>query len=59
VARAILALANAPAGTRPLRTTVPADAATDAINGFTAPIQANVLEAFGLGELLPQAAVVR
>jgi NAD(P)-dependent dehydrogenase (short-subunit alcohol dehydrogenase family) len=55
VARAIVALANAPAGTRPLRTTVPADPATDAINAATAPVQAQVIEALGLGDLLPKA----
>ncbi|MBV8748966.1 MAG: SDR family oxidoreductase [Candidatus Eremiobacteraeota bacterium] len=54
VARAILALANAPAGTRPLRTTVPADEATDAINATAASIQRAVLEHFGLGVLLPK-----
>jgi NAD(P)-dependent dehydrogenase (short-subunit alcohol dehydrogenase family) len=58
VARAIVALANAPAGTRPLRTTVPADEATDAINASTAAIQAKVIEAFGLGDLVRTAARV-
>jgi NAD(P)-dependent dehydrogenase (short-subunit alcohol dehydrogenase family) len=51
VARAIVALANAPAGSRPLRTTVPADDATDAINAAIAPIQTEIIEAFGLGDL--------
>ena len=55
VARAILRLANAEAGTRPLRTTVPADDATDAINAAIAPIQAGMLRTFGLEELLPKA----
>ena len=54
VARAILALANAPAGMRPLRTTVPADQATDMINAATAPVQRAVIEHFGLGVLLPK-----
>jgi NAD(P)-dependent dehydrogenase (short-subunit alcohol dehydrogenase family) len=55
VARAIVALAEAPAGSRPLRTTVPADAATDAINGAIAPVQTELLKAFGFGGLLPKA----
>jgi NAD(P)-dependent dehydrogenase (short-subunit alcohol dehydrogenase family) len=54
VARAILALAEAPAGTRALRTTVPPDAATDAINGAVAPVQTELLKAFGFGDLLPK-----
>lgn len=57
VARAVVALANAPAGTRPLRTTVPADEATDAINAAVEPIQTGLIEAIGLGDLLPKAAV--
>jgi NAD(P)-dependent dehydrogenase (short-subunit alcohol dehydrogenase family) len=52
VAVAFLELANAPAGTRPLRTTVPANPAADAINASTAPVQHQVMEAFGLGDLL-------
>jgi NAD(P)-dependent dehydrogenase (short-subunit alcohol dehydrogenase family) len=51
VARAIVRLANAPAGTRPLRTTVPANPAADAINAAVGPIQASVMNAFGLGDL--------
>jgi NAD(P)-dependent dehydrogenase (short-subunit alcohol dehydrogenase family) len=51
VAAAIVRLAQAPSGTRPLRTSVPADPATDAINAATAPIQRAVLEGFGVGEL--------
>jgi NAD(P)-dependent dehydrogenase (short-subunit alcohol dehydrogenase family) len=50
VARAIVALANAPAGTRPLRTTVPADENADAINAAVEPIQAELVKAFGFGE---------
>jgi NAD(P)-dependent dehydrogenase (short-subunit alcohol dehydrogenase family) len=45
VARAILQLANAPAGTRPLRTVVPNHPAVDAINAALAPIQAKIIEA--------------
>jgi NAD(P)-dependent dehydrogenase (short-subunit alcohol dehydrogenase family) len=58
VAHAIVALANAPAATRPLRTTVPADPATDAINNATAPVQRQVIEAIGLGDLLPKTTAV-
>lgn len=53
VADAILALAEQPAGTRPLRTPVPADPAATAMNAAAAPIQRQVLESFGLSELLP------
>ena len=59
VASAIVRLANAPAGARPLRTTVPADAATDAINDATAPVQRQVIDAFGLGVLLPKTVALR
>ncbi len=52
IARAIVRLANAPAGSRPLRTTVPPNPAADAINGAVAPIQDAVLKALGLGDLL-------
>jgi NAD(P)-dependent dehydrogenase (short-subunit alcohol dehydrogenase family) len=55
VAVAILKLANAPAGARPLRTTVPADPAANAINAAVEPIQRKVMEAFGLGDLLRKA----
>jgi NAD(P)-dependent dehydrogenase (short-subunit alcohol dehydrogenase family) len=58
VAQAILKLANAPAGTRPLRTAVPAGenpAAT--INAAVEPIQRGVMVAMGLGDLLPSTAV--
>lgn len=57
VADAIFALAERPAGTRPLRTPVPADAAAIAINEAVAPVQRQVLESFGLGELLPKVPV--
>lgn len=39
------------AGTRPLRTTVPANPAAEAINAAVASIQISVLAAFGLGDL--------
>jgi NAD(P)-dependent dehydrogenase (short-subunit alcohol dehydrogenase family) len=44
VARAILQLANAPAGTRPLRTLVAGNPAVEAINAALAPIQAKIIE---------------
>ncbi len=52
VAKAILALANAPAGSRPLRTTVPAGGAAAEINAAVAPIQRAEVEARGGGALL-------
>jgi NAD(P)-dependent dehydrogenase (short-subunit alcohol dehydrogenase family) len=57
IADAILRLANAPAGQRPLRTVVPADPAVEAINAATAPIQRELLRNFGLDALLPKTAV--
>jgi NAD(P)-dependent dehydrogenase (short-subunit alcohol dehydrogenase family) len=54
VALAILRIAKAPAGTRPFRTTVPEDAYAGAINAAVEPIQRQIIEAFGLGELLPK-----
>ncbi len=51
IARAIVRLANAPAGTRPLRTTVPANPPADAITAAVAPIQAAVIAALGLSDL--------
>jgi NAD(P)-dependent dehydrogenase (short-subunit alcohol dehydrogenase family) len=48
VAIAILRLANAPAGTRPLRTTVQAHPVVDAINAALAPFQKKVIEGLGL-----------
>jgi NAD(P)-dependent dehydrogenase (short-subunit alcohol dehydrogenase family) len=56
VARAIVALADQPAGTRPLRTVVPSDAegaAASAINAAVGPLQHEALRAFGLGDLVP------
>ncbi len=54
VADAIFALAEQPAGTRPLRTPVPNDPSVAALNDFHAPVQRAVLEGFGLHELLPK-----
>jgi NAD(P)-dependent dehydrogenase (short-subunit alcohol dehydrogenase family) len=48
VARAILQLANAPAGSRPLRTVVPHNPGVEGINGAVAPIQRQVIESLGL-----------
>jgi len=56
IADVILQLANAPAGTRPLRTTVPAGAEAEAINDVIAPLQREALIGRGLGDLLPKAA---
>jgi NAD(P)-dependent dehydrogenase (short-subunit alcohol dehydrogenase family) len=59
VAEAIAALVTAPAGTRPLRTTVPPGGPAAAINASVAPIQRGVLEAYGLGAFLaPETAAV-
>jgi NAD(P)-dependent dehydrogenase (short-subunit alcohol dehydrogenase family) len=52
VARAIVRLANLPAGTRPLRTTVPGEDGVDSLNVAAAQVQAGVLEAMGLQHLL-------
>jgi len=54
VADAILRLAKASAGTRPLRTVVPENAAVEAINDAVAPIQREILKAFGMEALLPK-----
>jgi len=58
VARAIVNLANLPAGTRPLRTTVPHDQGVESINAAAAPVQVGVLQAMGLEDLLPKAMAV-
>jgi NAD(P)-dependent dehydrogenase (short-subunit alcohol dehydrogenase family) len=57
VADVILRLAEAPAGTRALRTTVPAGDAAAAINAAVAPIQRAALADRGLGDLLPKVLV--
>lgn len=56
VADAIFAIAEQPAGTRPLRTPVPGEPAITAINAAVAPIQRQVMENLGLAELLPKVA---
>ena len=53
IADAIFALAEQPAGTRPLRTPVPNDPSVAAINDVHAPIQRAMLESLGVSELLP------
>ena len=58
VARAIVALANAPAGSRPLRTELPPGGAAREINAAVAPIARRELEARGAGGLVRKAAVV-
>ena len=55
VADAIVRLANAPAGTRPLRTTVPAFPPADALNDAWARVQIPMLEELGFAQLLPKA----
>jgi NAD(P)-dependent dehydrogenase (short-subunit alcohol dehydrogenase family) len=59
VADAIVALAKAPAGTRPLRTVVGGDPRANQINELTAPIQRSILTDFGFNDLLtPEPAAV-
>jgi NAD(P)-dependent dehydrogenase (short-subunit alcohol dehydrogenase family) len=55
VGDAILALAQMPAGTRPLRTSVPMPSPSASVNEVTAPIQRAVVESFGMSDLLPKA----
>jgi len=52
VAQAMLAIANTPAGKRPLRVSVPADAPSAHVNAAVAPIQNGMMETLGLGDLL-------
>ena len=52
VADAVLEIAKAPAGRRPLRTVVPAGSPAEEINTLVAPVQRTVLENFGLQNLL-------
>ena len=60
VADVILRLAKAPAGLRPLRTTVPHDdsidgiASAEAINNAVAPIQREMIKSFGFEDLIPK-----
>ncbi len=51
VANAIARLVQMPPGERPLRTVCPPDYGAIAINEHTAPLQAAVLEALGMGEM--------
>ena len=55
VADAILRLAKAPGGTRPLRTVVPENPAVEAINAAVAPIQREIITGSGFESLLPKA----
>jgi NAD(P)-dependent dehydrogenase (short-subunit alcohol dehydrogenase family) len=57
VADAIVAVANMPAGRRPLRVPVPEEGPATGINSAVAPIQAETLRSFGLEALLSRAAV--
>jgi NAD(P)-dependent dehydrogenase (short-subunit alcohol dehydrogenase family) len=57
VADAIVRLAKAAAGTRPLRTVVPENPAIEGINDAVAPIQREIIKSFGLEALLPKAHV--
>jgi NAD(P)-dependent dehydrogenase (short-subunit alcohol dehydrogenase family) len=54
VAKVILRLANAPHGTRDLRTVVPENPVVEGINNAIAPLQRGLLEAMNMGELLPK-----
>jgi NAD(P)-dependent dehydrogenase (short-subunit alcohol dehydrogenase family) len=58
VAEAIFALAQRPAGKRPLRTPVPSNPAVAAINAAVAPLQRGFVAAFGLDVLLPKETTV-
>ena len=51
VAEAIRGLINLPKGTRPARTVVGTSFGSDTVNAQTAPVQANVIDALGLGHL--------
>lgn len=51
VAEAIAKLVTLPKGSRPARTVVGAAFGSDTVNAQTAPVQANVVEALGLGHL--------
>jgi NAD(P)-dependent dehydrogenase (short-subunit alcohol dehydrogenase family) len=58
VSDAIVRLVHQPAGTRPLRTPVPAVSPASAVNAAVEPIQRSVLEAYGFGSLLAPATAV-
>jgi hypothetical protein len=51
VAEAIAKLVALPKGLRPARTVVGQPFGADTVNGQTAPVQAHVIEALGLGHL--------
>lgn len=51
VAEAIAKLVAQPKGSRPARTVVGAPFGSDTVNAQTAPVQAHVVEALGLGHL--------
>jgi hypothetical protein len=51
VAEAIARLVAQPKGSRPARTVVGAAFGADTVNAQTAPVQAHVVEALGLGHL--------
>ncbi len=53
IAEAIAKLIVTPKGDRPARTVVGASYGADTLNDVTGPVQASVLEAFGLGHLAP------
>ena len=56
IASAIEGLINTPKGQRPARTVVGAAYGSDAVNDATAPVQAGVVDALGLGHLATIAA---
>jgi len=58
IARAIVRLANVPAGMRPLRTILPSDDGVETLNAAAGSVQAAMLQALGLDDLLPKAAAV-
>ena len=51
IAAAIAKLVAQPEGSRPARTVVGAAFGSDTVNAQTAPVQAHVVEALGLGHL--------
>jgi short-subunit dehydrogenase len=54
VGDAILALVQLPAGTRPLRTAVPAASPSASVNEASVPFQRALIESFGMSDLLPK-----
>jgi len=57
VARVILRLANAPAGTRPFRSVTPANPLVEAINAAVEPLQRVAVESLGIDAILPKVPV--